>query len=86
MTHSPIPDADDITAGDTATETHHEPHGGAMPHGAADDIEEHGQTHEAEAEPIGPVDTRAWGAALLGIALGLLVAACFAVATAGVRV
>ena len=38
----------ETTAGDTATETHHEPHGGAMPHGAADDIAEHGQVPRAE--------------------------------------
>jgi hypothetical protein len=74
---------DEITAGDTATETHHEPHGGAMPHGAADDIAQHGQVHDEPATPVGPLDTRLWGAAILGIALGLLVAACFMVATAG---
>ncbi len=27
--------------GDTATETHHEPHGSASPHGAADDVPGH---------------------------------------------
>jgi hypothetical protein len=75
----------DTTAGDTATETHHEPHGGAMPHGAADDIPEHGQVDEEGAAPLGPLDVRAWGAALLGIATGLVVAACFLVATSGPR-
>jgi hypothetical protein len=70
----------ETTAGDTATETHHEPHGGAMPHGAADDVAEHGQVDHGSAA-IGPVDTRAWAAAFLGIALGLIVAACFVVAT-----
>jgi hypothetical protein len=69
------------TTGDTATETHREPHGGAMPHGAADDIAEHGQVDEHGSTVLGPVDTRAWAAALLGIALGLVVAACFLVAT-----
>jgi hypothetical protein len=73
-------DPNETTAGDTATETHHEPHGGAMPHGAADDVAEHGQAdHESVA--LGPLDRRAWAAALLGIALGLVVAACFVVAT-----
>jgi hypothetical protein len=71
----------ETTAGDTATETHHEPHGGAMPHGAADDVAEHGQVHDEAAATLGPVDTRAWAAAFLGIALGLIVAACFIVAT-----
>jgi hypothetical protein len=69
------------TAGDTPTETHHEPHGGAMPHGAADDVAEHGQVDDHESVALGPVDTRAWAAAFLGIALGLIVAACFVVAT-----
>ena len=32
MTHEQAPQ------GDTATETHHEPHGAASPHGAADDV------------------------------------------------
>jgi hypothetical protein len=73
--------ADATTTGDTATETHTEPHGGAMPHGAADDIPEHGQVHDDHGSAaLGPVDTRAWAAALLGIALGLVVAACFLVA------
>ena len=51
-----------------------------MPHGAAEDVAEHGQV-DHEAVTLGPIDTRAWAAALLGIALGLIVAACFAVAT-----
>jgi hypothetical protein len=75
-------DPNETTAGDTATQTHREPHGGAMPHGAADDIAEHGQVDEHDAAALGPVDTRAWAAALLGVALGLVVAACFVVATA----
>jgi hypothetical protein len=74
-------DPQETTAGDTATETHREPHGGAMPHGAADDIAEHGQVDEHGSAALGPVDTRAWAAALLGIALGLVVAACFFVAS-----
>jgi hypothetical protein len=72
--------SDETTAGDTATETHREPHGGAMPHGAADDIAEHGQVDEHGSVALGPVDRRAWAAALLGIALGLVVAAAFLVA------
>jgi hypothetical protein len=85
MTHSRLPDPDEITAGDSATETHHEPHGGAMPHGAADDIAEHGQTHETDGPPLGPIDARMWGATILGVALGVVVAACFLVATTGPR-
>lgn len=60
----------------------HDPHAGEStvgPHGAADD---HGDTHGHDdhahaSESIGPVDMRAWGAALLGIALGLVVMVAF---------
>jgi hypothetical protein len=34
---------------------------------------------------VGPIDTRMWAAAILGIALGIVVAACFLVATTGIR-
>lgn len=59
-----------------------DPHAGeAMvgPHGVADD---HGDTHGHDdhahgADVLGPLDVRAWGAALLGIALGLVVMVAF---------
>jgi hypothetical protein len=35
------------------------------------------------AMPLGPLDVFAWGAGLLGIALGLAVVAAFAIATGG---
>jgi hypothetical protein len=76
-----VTDLHETTAGDSATETHREPHGGAMPHGAADDVAEHGQVDDHGSTALGPVDTRAWAAAVLGIALGLVVAACFFVAS-----
>jgi hypothetical protein len=60
-------------------ETHHEPHGSAMPHGAADDIAEHGQ-EDHETDALGPVDVEAWLAAALGVALGLVVALCLVIA------
>jgi len=61
------------------TETHHEPHGAAMPHGAADDIADHGE--EDHASPaLGPIDVEAWLAAALGVALGLVVALCLVIA------
>lgn len=62
------------------TETHHEPHGGAMPHGTADDIPEHGQVDHDPGAGLGPIDVEAWLAAALGVALGLAVAACLVVA------
>ena len=40
--------------------------------------------HDAEAsEPLGPIDPLAWGAGALGVVLGLVIAACFAIATSG---
>lgn len=36
-----------------------------------------------EAEALGPIDPLAWGAGVLGVTLGLVVAACFALATSG---
>jgi len=58
--------------------THENPHAGESmvgPHGAADD---HGDTHghddhAHDGDALGPVDVRAWGALLGGIALGLVV-------------
>ena len=47
-------------------------------HGAAGHDE-----HGAE-EELGPVDYGAWAAGILGVALGLLTAACFALATSPV--
>ncbi len=42
-----------------------------------------GHGHEAPGEPLGPVDTRAWGAAILGGAMGLLVVLALFAATQG---
>lgn len=77
---------------DTATETHHEPHGSASPHGAADDVPGHEPDtaaghaeHDDHAEALGPIDTRAWTAGAVGILLGLVVVACLVVATANLR-
>ncbi len=52
---------------------------------AADTHDDHdsGHGHEAAPEPLGPVDSRAWGAAILGGALGLLVALAFFAASQG---
>jgi hypothetical protein len=60
----------------------HDPHADEAsvgPHGAADD---HGGTHGHDdhahgSDALGPVDMRAWGAAVLGIALGLVVMIAF---------
>jgi hypothetical protein len=70
-TDAPGPDA--AVAGDHHATTDHGTDGGHDDHGHAD-----------EWEP-GPIDVAAWGAAALGVALGLVVAACFALATAAVQ-
>ena len=58
---------------------------GAVPHGDAHAAAAHGSGHgdtHAE-ERLGPVDTAMWGAGVLATAIGLLVAVCFVLATAG---
>lgn len=80
-----MPHPDEPLATDSATETHHEPHGSAAPHGAADDVPEHemddhGGHPEHGAEELGPVDVPAWTAGVVGVLLGLVVVACLVVA------
>jgi hypothetical protein len=72
---------DEPHAGETATETHHEPHGAAAPHGGVDDVSEHEM--DEHGEPLGPLDVPAWAAGVGGVALGLIVAACLVIATSG---
>ncbi len=54
------------------------PHGSMADHGA-----DHGHDDHAHggAAMLGPVDTRAWGAGLLGIVLGLAVAVALALSS-----
>ena len=63
-------DRDASVAGDHHATSDHGTDGGHDDHGHAD-----------EWEP-GPIDVAAWGAGALGVALGLIVAVCFALATA----
>jgi hypothetical protein len=58
-------------------------HEGAVLHHLADDHgEDHGHDDHAHAEePLGPIDLAAWGAVVLGVAIALAIAACFALAT-----
>jgi hypothetical protein len=37
--------------------------------------------HAHAEEPLGPLDVAAWGAAALGVIFGLVIAACFVIAT-----
>lgn len=54
-------------------------HEGAVAHHATDDHgDEHGHDdHAHEDAPPGPIDFMAWGAGLLGVALGVAIAAAF---------
>jgi hypothetical protein len=58
-------------------------HAGAVAHHATDDHgDEHGHDDHAHAEqPLGPIDVSAWGAGILGVALGLAVVVAFMLAT-----
>jgi len=53
-------------------------------HGATHGEDAHADAAHGDHEhgaPLGPIDWYAWGAGLLGIAAGLVVAACFYVST-----
>jgi hypothetical protein len=58
-------------------------HDDAVEHHRTDDHGgDHGHDDHAHAEDaLGPIDVAAWGAGALGIALGVAVAFCFAMAT-----
>jgi hypothetical protein len=58
-------------------------HEGALAHHATDDHgDEHGHDDHAHGdEALGPIDMRAWGAGALGVTLGIVVTACFVLAT-----
>ena len=60
-------------------------HPGAVAHHLTDDHGgDHGHDDHAHAEePLGPVDVAAWAAGAVGVALGAVIALCFALATAG---
>jgi hypothetical protein len=60
----------------------HDPHAGESMAGAHGSAEDHGGTHGHDdhahgAEALGPIDVPMWGAAVLGIALGLAVLLAF---------
>ncbi len=51
-------------------------------HDPADHGDDHGHDDHGHAEaPLGPVDVAVWGAGILGLAIAVVVAACFALAT-----
>ena len=53
-----------------ATDDHHAP---------SDRGDDH--DHVDDEEPLGPIDRAAWGAGVLGVVIGLVIAVCFALAT-----
>ena len=59
----------------TSTHDAHDAHDAGDAHDAHD-------SHADAADALGPIDVFAWGAGALGVALGLVVAACFVLATA----
>ena len=59
-------------------------HAGAVAdHATSDhgDAQGHDDHAHGAGEGLGPIDTMAWGAGALGVLLGLVVAACFVLAT-----
>ena len=67
-----------------ATDGDHGAHPGIEPHAPAHGDGAHADAaHDAHGQgaALGPVDWPAWGAGLLGIAAGLLVAACLYLST-----
>ncbi len=54
-------------------------------HGIGDHGEDHGHDDHGHAtETLGPIDTRAWGAFVLGIGLGLVVALSIVISIGGI--
>jgi hypothetical protein len=53
-------------------------------HSATDHGDDHGHDDHAHSEsPLGRVDVAAWGAGITGVAIAIVIAACFALATSG---
>lgn len=59
---------------------HHDP----ADHGDEHGHDDHGHDDHAHGEAaLGPIDVAAWGAGLVGVAIAVVIAACFALATSG---
>lgn len=54
-------------------------HHAATDHGDAHGHDDHGHGHDEPA--LGPIDTAAWGAGILGVGIAVVIAVCFAMAT-----
>jgi hypothetical protein len=66
----------------TADAPDHPGASGADHHAPTDHGDAHGHDDHAHEEPVlGPIDTAAWGAGILGVGIAVAMAACFAAAT-----
>jgi hypothetical protein len=62
-------------------------HEGAVAHHLPDDHgDDHGHDDHAhpDEETLGPINTAAWAAGIAGVAIGLAIALCFALATGAI--
>ena len=76
--HEPSPD--ELAHGAADGGLHHPGDLAEEAHGAGDHGETHGHDDHAHGEDaLGPVDVQAWGALAIGVAAGLLVAACLVI-------
>ncbi len=60
-------------------------HADAVAHHQTDDHgEDHGHDDHAHGlEELGPIDVASWGAGIAGVAIAIVIAVCFALATSG---
>ena len=76
--HEPTPG--ELERHATTDPSHHPGDVAGEPHGPDDHGETHGHDDHAHAgEALGPVDVQAWGALVLGVAAGLVVALCLVI-------
>jgi hypothetical protein len=63
-------------------------HAGAVEHHLPDDHgDDHGHDDHAHTEEaLGPIDVAAWGAGIAGVAIGAVIAVCFALASGALTV
>jgi hypothetical protein len=80
------PEVDDATVSSDPHDGDVPGHEGAVAHHTLDDHgDDHGHDDHAHGEePLGPIDTAAWGAGLLGFVIAVAIAVCFALATSPV--
>lgn len=65
----------------STTRTSHAPTPAEVHQATIDGADDRADDHAADGEALGPVDVRAWGALILGVAAGLVVALCLVITT-----